>query len=83
MIYEVFQDVPSPDYCESEDSDESDHQDDCDWKELSAEIQNFDFLSGLFQVSALIDDKDVGQAIYPVQLDSILNEVNMDDTAKN
>ena len=86
LIYEVFQDVPSPDYCESENSDESYYGDECDWKELLTdeaflEMQNSDFLSGSFQFSDLYDDidEDVGQASYPVQLDPILNDVNMNE----
>ena len=56
--------------------------DECDWKELLTdeaflEMQNSDFLSGSFQFSDI--DEDVGQASYPVQLDPILNDVNMNE----
>lgn len=49
LIYEVFQDVPSPDASESEDSDESDYGDEFDWEEILTdesflEMQNSDFL---------------------------------------
>ena len=86
LIYEVFQDVPSPDASESEDSDESDYGDEFDWEEILTdesflEMQNSDFLSGSFQISCLMEDveEDVGQASYPVQLDQILEDINMDE----
>jgi hypothetical protein len=68
LIYEIFQDIPPPDSCESEDSDDSGFEDECniDWKELIKddsflEMENSDFLCGSFQASGVLYDEETAE----------------------